>query len=118
VAKNTDNTESTAALLPGGVTQDQINGWKAEHGDIYRISIPRDGEGEPYTCYLKKPDRKTIAVVSPLVNTNPVKGNEVLLQNCWLGGDRDIQTNDDLFLSAAAKLGELFNIKEAEIAKL
>jgi len=88
-----------------------IEKWKKQHGDIFKIEV--DG----HVCYLKKPDRKTLAYVSTLGN-NPMRFNEVLLENCWLGGDEVIKTNDDLFLSVSQKLPELISVKTAEITKL
>jgi DNA-directed RNA polymerase subunit H (RpoH/RPB5) len=37
------------------------------------------------------------------------------LQNCWLGGDERIKTDDDLFLAANAVLGDLIKIKTATL---
>ena len=47
-----------------------------------------------------------------------MKYNEIMLRNCWLAGDEEIKTDDALFLGVSAKLGELIDIKEAELKKL
>ena len=49
---------------------------------------------------------------------DPMKYNEILLANCWLAGDEEIKEDDALFLGVSAKLGELVEIKEAELKKL
>jgi hypothetical protein len=52
------------------------------------------------------------------LGSNPVRANEALLQNCWLGGDESIKTDDDKFFGVSAKLNEIVEIKDAEIVKL
>lgn len=94
------------------VQKQQIEEWKAKHGDIFRIKV-LDKE-----CYLKKPSRKALGYASMAGKDNPLKFNEVLLNDCWLGGDEEIKTNDDLFLSASAKIAELIKVEEAELEKL
>lgn len=92
--------------------QEQIKSWKEKYGSVYELSV----EGKK--AYLRKPDRKTLSYASTAGQTDPLKFNEVLLKGCWLGGDEEIRTDDELFLSASAKLGELIQIKEAELKKL
>ncbi|MCR4559326.1 MAG: hypothetical protein K5685_04555 [Bacteroidales bacterium] len=43
---------------------------------------------------------------------------ETIFNSCFLGGSEDFKTDDELFLSAAPKLGALIKLKETEIAKL
>ena len=73
---------------------------------------------EDKCCYLKRPERKTLAYASSVATKDPIKFNEIILNGAWLAGDEDIKTNDTLFLSASAKLAELIEVKEAEIVKL
>jgi len=97
--------------LKGLATDKQIAEWKKKHGDIFKVEV------EDSICYLKKPDRKTMSYVATLGN-NPVRANEALLENCWLGGDNDIKTNDEKFFGVSSKLNEIVEIKDAEITKL
>lgn len=92
--------------------EEQIKAWKEKYKDVYEISV--DGK----KAYLRKPDRKTLSYASTAGQTDPMKFNEVLLKGCWLGGDEEIKTDDELFLSVSAKLGELIQVKEAELKKL
>lgn len=94
------------------VSQEQIQEWKSRYGEIYKISV------ENNVCYLKKPSRKTLGYASTVGKNNPIKFNEVLLNDCWLAGDEIIKTDDNLFLSVGTKLAELIQIKEAEMEKL
>ena len=99
------------AELKGKATAEQISDWKKKHGDIFKVEV--DGS----VCYLKKPDRKTMSYVATL-GSNPVRANEALLENCWLGGDESVKTNDEKFFGVSAKLAEIVQIKDAEITKL
>lgn len=92
-------------------TSEQIENWKHKHSSIYKVEV--DGK----VAYLKSPDRKTMKYVAQVAN-DPIRANEVLLENCWLGGDEVIQTDDQLFFGVSAKLNEIVKIKEAEISKL
>lgn len=99
------------AELKGKATDEQVSDWKKKHGDIFKVEV--DGS----VCYLKKPDRKTMSYVATL-GSNPVRANEALLENCWLGGDESVKTNDEKFFGVSAKLAEIVQIKDAEITKL
>ena len=92
--------------------EEQIKEWKKRHGEIFRIDI--DGK----SCYLKRPSRKALGYASVAGKNDPLKFNEVILNDCWLGGDEEIKTNDALFLGVAAKIGELIELKEASLVKL
>lgn len=94
------------------ITEEQIEAWKKKHRDVFCVQV--DGK----TAYLKKPDRRALSAAAVIGKTDPMKYNEVLLNNCWLGGDEEIKTDDELFLGVSAKLGDLIEIKEAELKKL
>ena len=94
------------------ITQEQIDAWKKQHGDIYAIKV--DGK----TAHLKKPDRKTLSFASVAGQKDPMKFNEIILENCFIGGDEEIKKDDSLFLAASAKIVELIEVKEAELVKL
>jgi len=96
--------------LKGVATQEQIELWKKKHGDVFKVNV---GDS---VCYLRKPDRKIMKYY--LATSDPISAKEVLLVNCWLGGDEDIKTEDELFLGATTVLAEIIEIKEAEIKKL
>jgi len=94
------------------ITEIQIAEWKKKHGDVYKIEV------EGHVCYVKSPDRKTLSYAGSIGVKDPIKFNEIILNNCWLGGDEDIKTDDKLFLGAGQVLGEIIKVAEASIAKL
>lgn len=94
-------------------TEAQVAEWKEKYpAGIYRYEV------EDKACYLRRPDRKTLSAASVIGKTDPMKYNEVILKNCWLGGDEEIKTDDGLFLGISGKLAELIEIKEGELKKL
>jgi hypothetical protein len=93
-------------------TKEQIAEWKEKHGDIFRITV------EDKSCYLKKPNRKTLGYAATAAKENPLKFNEVILRDCWLAGDEEIRTDDELFLSASSKIEKIIETKHAELEKL
>ena len=98
--------------MNAAITQDQIDVWKAQHDSVFKIEV--DGK----TAYLHSPDRKTLSYASNIGSQDPMKFNEILLKNCWLAGDEEIQTNDSLFMSVSSKLAEIIEFKEAKLEKL
>lgn len=94
------------------VTKEQIKQWKAKYKEVFVLRV------DDKVAYLRTPDRATLSYASTLATKDPMKFNEAILTNCWLGGDEEIKTDDALFLSASSKLGELIRIKEATLEKL
>lgn len=94
------------------VTKEQIQEWKQKHGKVFKISC--DGKD----CYLKTPSRKTLGYASAAGKDDPLKFNEVILRDCWLGGDEEIRKDDVLFLSVGSQLPNIIQTKEAELEEL
>jgi len=92
---------------------EKIEAWKKKHEDVFVVSF-EDGK----TGYLKKPDRKIMSFAMTRMQTNPLGYAEVILQQCWLGGDDEIKTNDKYFFGAAAQLEKMIEVKNAELKKL
>ena len=95
------------------VTQGQINAWKKEYGEIFRFNVGKDK-----VCFLKKPSRNALSYASMAAQTDPLKYNEYILEDCWLAGDEEIKTDNGLFLSIGQKLPLLIEMVEVEMVKL
>lgn len=91
-------------------TKDELTAWKAKWGDLYEISV--DGK----SCILHKPTRRDLSYAS--VVKDPIKLSEVMLKQLWVGGDMEIQEQDDLFMAVVSKMEAVLAVKEAEIKKL
>ena len=49
---------------------------------------------------------------------DPIKFSELILNSCWLAGDEQIKTDDELFMGVSQLLGEMIKIKSFELEKL
>jgi len=98
--------------LIGQATPEQIAAWKEEYEEVFGVRV------EGHICYLKKPSRRIISYASVAGKTDPLKFNEVIMRDCWLGGSEAIRKEDDLFLAAGGVLMDLIEVKDAELEKL
>lgn len=122
-------------------TPEQIENWKKLYGKVHELEIAAtfetaDGEvfddeleaeahageltdkeikKELLRAYLKTPNRKVISMATAIGAKDPIKFGEIILKNCWLGGDMRIQTEDEYFLAANGVLGDLIKIKTASL---
>lgn len=105
------NTKSTPTTIE--VTQDLIESWKEQYGAITKIAI------EDKAAYFKMPDRKTLSFATVAGGTkDPFKFNEIILESCFIGGDRELIESDEYFLTMSGQVSELIQIKTAELTKL
>ena len=104
-------TEKQEALV-GQATVAEIDEWKKRHGDFYAIKV--DG----HVCYLRKPTRRDLSFASSAGKKDPLKFNETLLRDCWLGGSEAIRRDDDKFMGASGVLDKIIPDAEAELEKL
>ena len=104
-------TEKQEALV-GQATVAEIDEWKKRHGDIYAIKV--DG----HVCYLRKPTRRDLSFASSAGKKDPLKFNETLLRDCWLGGSEAVRRDDDKFMGASGVLDKIIPDAEAELEKL
>ncbi|MGH2645630.1 MAG: hypothetical protein ACRDE2_16895, partial [Chitinophagaceae bacterium] len=86
-------------------TNEQIEEWKRKYGKVFLLKV---GDKE---CHLRMPDRTILGYATKISmdDKNPLKFNEILLENCWLAGDNEIKTNDQYFLGASAQLEKLLS---------
>ena len=125
-------------------TQEQIEKWKSLYGDIHTLEIEckfKTADGEEFdersdaeehvedfkedmrtievtgkkVAYLKTPSRKVIGMAQSIAGKDTIKFGEIIMKNCWLGGNEEIQTDDSLFLSANAVLGNIIKLKTASL---
>ena len=104
--------ECSKETCSGLASEEQIAMWRRLHGDVFEV------KSKDKICYLKRPDRKTLSAADAIGNTDPMHYNEIILSNCWLGGDDEIKTNDRYFLEVVQVLEEIVIYGRAEIKKL
>ena len=111
------NERENTSTVKGRASDEQIREWKSQYGEIFALSTD-DEQGRTRICYLRAPRRKDISAASVAGRVDPLKFNETILRQCWLGGDTDIRTDDKLFLSVSGKLADIIEVGEAQLEKL
>lgn len=102
----------TAACEAAAITPEMIEGWKKKYGEVYVVST----EGK--TAYLRRPDRQIISAASVLGGPDNLKQKEVLIRNCWLGGDEEILNEDRYFLGLSIQVDAIIEIAQVELKKV
>lgn len=64
------------------ITPEQIESWKKKWGDVFCVTV-----GDKM-AYLKRPSRQALSAAAVVGKNDPMKYNEILLNNCWLAGGR------------------------------
>lgn len=83
----------------------------------YTITIT-DDEGKEFTCRLRKIDRVTFELaLKHYRKDEEIRAGEIILNTCWIDGDEEIKTNDELLIAAALQVKEMIIIFETSIKK-
>ncbi len=98
--------EKATATIDGGVTEEQIAAWRAQHRKVIRIEVLDDGE--LHVGFFHRPTLETMAAVSKIAKTDEVKSAETMFANCWLGGSSHIRKDSILFMEVTTQLGTIF----------
>lgn len=79
---------------------------------------------ETKTVYLSKPKNSTISKAMGMLTPkfegdtpDMIQAGVIILTECFVGGDRDVLTDDDYSRTAAMKLITLVNIGDSELKK-
>jgi len=99
-------------VLSGEASDEQIAIWKKQHRDVFKVTATGK------VGYLKRPDRNTLKAVGVIADHDGMKANDIILENCWLGGDPEIKTNDLYYLEVVPVLEHIVDFGRAEIKKL
>lgn len=125
-------------------TPEQIEKWKKLFGNVHVLTVEckfKTADGEEFdersdaeahvedfkedmraievtekkVAYLKTPSRKVIGAANAMAGKDTIKLSEIILKNCWLGGDEEIMTDDQYFLAAHSVLGNIVKVKNADL---
>ncbi|MDE6493010.1 MAG: hypothetical protein K2O66_01220 [Bacteroidales bacterium] len=104
-------TESVPASKKPSENQ-RIEEWKRKYGKVFCYEV----EGQQ--LYFRQPDRKTLAAAGVIAKNDPMKYNEFVLKNSFLGGNAELLEDNSVFYGlsqimdklVAAKIGELKNL--------
>ena len=102
-----EQQEKEMLLIDGGISEQQVESWKAKHHKVMIIEVV-DGE-EQHVGYFRRPTLEVMSAVSKLGKTDEVKSAEAMFDNCFLGGSHNLRQDAVLFMECTKRLGELFN---------
>ena len=103
----------TAPENPAQITQQTIDGWKQKYGDVFKYAT-EDG----VVAYFRKPTRSVLSLATSAATTDPMKFNEIIIENCFLGGDERVKTEDKYFLGLSGEIATLIEKVEGELKKV
>jgi hypothetical protein len=111
---NQNEQEIPEVFLFAGVTQEQLDKWKADYKEVHIITV-KVTDHESLTGYFKKPGRDIMANCINLVADKKLyEAREFLLNNTWIGGDKKITTDFNASVAAQTKLWSQLNFLTAE----
>lgn len=92
---------------------------KAEHGDVKTLILTDDETGATVaTAYLKRAGRPIVARALSLISQSKIlEAGEYILENCFVGGDESVLTDEYVKMSAAMKAVELVKLLDGELKK-
>jgi len=99
-------------------TEEQLKDWQAKHGPIHKAVLGTEEAGDQLCCYLKRPSRKQLSYAATVYETNPMRFNEILVDDMWVAGDEQIKTDDAYFFPLCDVLAQIIEKKKVELVKL
>lgn len=120
MSKTTKKTNAPAAL-PGGITQEQFDKWKADHGEVIVVTV--EATDGPKTAYYKpvsacaKPRQVFAALAKKLSANDSVAAGQFLARSTELAADDAIKSDDLLAIAAEQVLLKNSNLPIATLEK-
>ena len=100
------STTTTEKKLTGQATDAQIKEWKDQHKKIFFI---KDAE-ETHIAYFRKATRMDVATaLKEDTDENLLASTEKMADLLWIGGSKEILTNDDMWLDARKHINKQFS---------
>lgn len=102
------------------VTKETKEQLKKEHGDKLRsLILPMNDEStEEIEVLCVVPSRSVVGQSMKFMQSDPKKGQEILVKNCLLTDKETVLNDDGLFYAAAGLLTELIPIRQGKFGKV
>ena len=113
---DTEKENITGETFDGGVTDEQIKGWKGRYGKVMRIDVVDDGD--LHVGYFHRPKLETMSAVTKMAKSDELRSSEVMFDNCWLGGSSALRNDAILFLEVTKQLGVMLNSCRSSLKNL
>lgn len=87
--------------------------------DLRKVLLPVDDEGrDKLEVLVKVPSRKILGEFMKFIETNPIKAQELLVNECLLSSVDEVDADDGLFFACVSGITELFPARQAKVKKL
>ncbi len=102
------------------VNQEVKENLKNEHGDkLKSLILPLDDDSaEEIEVLAVVPGRSVVGQAMKFMQTDPKKGQEILVKNCLVTEKERVMEDDGLFYAAAGLLTELIPIRQGKFGKV
>jgi len=102
------------------VNQETKDALKKEHGDkLKSLILPMNDEStEELEVLAVVPSRSVVGQSMKYMNSDPKKGQEILVKNCILTSKELVLNDDGMFYAAAGLLTELIPIRQGKFGKV
>ncbi|GIJ95149.1 hypothetical protein CAPN002_23670 [Capnocytophaga stomatis] len=102
------------------VNQEVKDSLKKEHGDKLRsLILPMDDDAnEEIEVLAVVPSRSVTGYFMKFLQSDPKKGQEILVKNCIVTDKELILADDGLFYAAAGLLTELIPVRQGKFGKV
>jgi len=97
----------------GKVILDKIESAKKKHGEVSWVLTEDDRD-----IFLHKPSRHVVDMAMAKSRTNPLGLIQVLLDNCWVGGDVLVKSDSKYLVGLAGEVDSIIGTVKAEVKKL
>jgi hypothetical protein len=114
-------------MLYDAENSDHIYLWAKQYGDINQLLVRKKGSSETkenadtvetwWKCYIRNPNRQELMRYMTVYSEDKYKGNELLLNTCWLDGDNFIRDDNTSFISALLRIDQIVGVVETALKK-
>ena len=90
---------------------------KKQYGKVFSYTVELE-DGTVKTVHFKQPERRVMSAATVQSKGDPIRYNEIVLNNCLIGDDKSFLEDDSVFYGLSQKVDELVNAKVGELKKL
>lgn len=99
------------------ITDEKVKELKRAHGaDLFMVEV--ENGDEPIELVFKKPTRQVMSASAKFAQSDPLKGAEIMIENCLVHGDKKWLDDLTVFTAVAEQFGEINKAREATLKKL
>jgi hypothetical protein len=101
-------------------TQEQIDAWKEQHGEIFEFEVQKENDDQVYLAIVRRPKLKDLehGMTESKRKGNDMQLNTTLYTDCKLYADVEIAKSETLTLAVRNEMGSLIELAKTAVKKL